>query len=166
MKATYAPSNIIAVLLAIFATVLALPALADSGPEGAWRLVSRVLPDGTKQAPPEVMGLATWISGQRNLNVVWHTPDGKVASYSLMSTVKITATDYTETLAFSLLNDPSNPQGPILNSTPETKTVPVKREGGRVSYKLPFDAPAIVIDGDKLVATAEGMFVDYWERIK
>ena len=25
---------------------------------------------------------------------------------------------------------------------------------------------AIVIDGDKLIATAEGMFVDYWERVR
>ena len=47
----------------------------------------------------------------------------------------------------------------------ETKTAVVTREGGRISYKLPFDAPSIVIEGDKLTATAEGLFVDYWERV-
>ena len=138
----------------------------NSDIEGTWRLVSRELPDGKKLAPPEVMGLATWMNGQRNLNVVWRTPDGKVASYSLMSTVSVTSSEWSETLQFSLLNDPSNGKGPIVNTSGETKAMPIKRDGGRFQVKLPFDAPAIVIDGDKLIATAEGMFVDYWERVK
>ena len=36
-------------------------------------------------------------------------------------------------------------------------------EGGRISFKLPFDPPSVVIEGDKMTATAEDMFVDYWE---
>jgi hypothetical protein len=31
---------------------------------------------------------------------------------------------------------------------------------------LPFDPPSVVIEGDKMTATAEGMFIDYWERIR
>jgi hypothetical protein len=156
-----------AMLFAMIVVSYTPAAFAQSEPaEGTWRLVSRVLPDGRKVAPPEVMGLTTLLGGQRNLNVVWRTPDGKIASYSLMSAVKFTQADYTETLAFSLLNDPTNQQNPIVKTTPETKTVPVKREGGRVSYKLPFDAPAVMIEGDKLIATAEGLFIDYWDRVK
>lgn len=158
---------IIAPLLALLAASYTTPVFAESeAVEGTWRLVSRVLPDGKKVAPSEIMGLWTSTNGHRNLNVVWRTPDGKVASYSLMSTYKFTRADYTETLAFNLYNDPGNPQSPILKTTPETKTVSVKREGARVSFKLPFDAPSIVIDSDKLIATAEGMFVDTWERVK
>jgi hypothetical protein len=31
---------------------------------------------------------------------------------------------------------------------------------------LPFDPPSVVYEGDKLTATLEGAFVDYWERLK
>lgn len=157
---------VFASVFTLLANALPLNALAENGPEGTWRLVSRVLPDGTKQVPPEVIGIGSYVNGQRNLNVMWRTQDGKVASYSLMSTVTVTNAEYTETLAFSLLNDPTNPQNPIVNTKAETKTTPIQREGGRVSYKLPFDAPSVVIEGDKMIATAKGMFVDQWERIK
>ena len=74
------------------------PGFADTdAAEGTWRLVSRTLPDGKKVLPREVMGLWSNISGQRNLNVVWRTGDGKVGSYSLMSTYKFSPADYTET---------------------------------------------------------------------
>jgi hypothetical protein len=32
--------------------------------------------------------------------------------------------------------------------------------------RLPFDLPTVVIDGDKLIATMKGVFVDSWERVK
>ena len=54
----------------------------------------------------------------------------------------------------------------VYGAAGETKHAPVKREGGRVSFQLPFDPPFVVIDGDKLTATAEGLFTDYWERVK
>jgi hypothetical protein len=31
--------------------------------------------------------------------------------------------------------------------------------------KLPFDPPSVVFEGNKIVATAKGMFVDYWEKV-
>jgi hypothetical protein len=31
---------------------------------------------------------------------------------------------------------------------------------------LPFNEPAVVIEGDKMTATLEGAFVDYWERVR
>lgn len=56
---------------------------------------------------------------------------------------------------------------PAVRGTPgETTTVPVTREGGRLSYQLPFDAPKVTFEGDQLTATLEGVFVDHWERIK
>jgi hypothetical protein len=30
---------------------------------------------------------------------------------------------------------------------------------------LPFDPPSVVIEDMKMTATAEGQFVDYWERV-
>ena len=139
-------------------------ALAD-GIEGTWRLIKRDLPDGTVQTPPTVVGLSTTTNGLRHLNVFWKTPDGKPASIGVISKVKLTANEYTETLiAFTLDDGSGNPA--VYNFSRETKTAAVMREGGRISYKLPFDPPSVVYEGDKLTATAEGAFVDYWERVK
>jgi len=30
---------------------------------------------------------------------------------------------------------------------------------------LPFDPPSVVIEGGKMTATAENLFIDYWERV-
>ena len=82
-----------------------------------------------------------------------------------VSTYKISPTEYTETLFFSAPDDGSG-KAPAYNQTPQTKSTPVTREGGRIAFKLPFDPPSVVIEGDKMTATAESMFVDYWERVR
>ena len=139
-------------------------ALAD-GIEGTWRLVKRQLPDGTVQTPPTVVGLGTLTNGLRHLNVFWQTPDGKPASIGVISKVQLTSNEYTETLIAFVLDDGSaNPV--VYNFSGETKTAAVMREGGRISYKMPFDPPSVVYDGNKLTATLDGAFVDYWERVK
>ena len=60
--------------------------------EGSWRLVMRKLPDGTTQTPPAVLGAYTIYKGLQNLNVFWHTPDGKPAFVSRISTYKLSGT--------------------------------------------------------------------------
>lgn len=137
-----------------------------SSVEGTWRMVARDLPDGTRITPPQVMGMASLSKGQRNLNVLWHSPSGKPASYSLMSTYVLTNTSYTETVLFSIFNDPDNPQSPLYNLAGETKSMPVTRDGRKVSFKLPFDLPSVEFDGDRLTATAPGVFVDHWEKVR
>jgi hypothetical protein len=141
-------------------------AVAQSVAEGTWRLVSRKLPDGTTVTPPNVMGVGSWIKGHRNLNVLWTGPDGAAFSYSVVSKYKFTATEYTETLMYAVLNDPTTGKPAAVNLSAETKSVPVKTTGRRVELQLPFDLPAIVVDGDTLTATAEGVFNDYWERVQ
>jgi hypothetical protein len=126
----------------------------------------RELPDGKRILPPDVLGLSSYAHGHKNQNVVWKTPDGKVASLSGISTVKVTDNEYSETVLYSRLVDPSNPQGMALNVSGETKTVPLKREGGRIQYKLPFAPPMVIVDGDHITAVAEGLFTDHWERVK
>jgi len=148
----------------VFSSACATLAFAD-GIDGTWRLIKRELPDGTVQTPPSVVGLGTSTNGLRHLNVFWHTPDGKPASIGVISKIKVTATQYTETLIAFTLDDGSG-QPAVYNFSGETKTVPVTTEGRRISFKLPFDPPSVVYDGDKLTATLEGAFVDYWERLK
>ena len=135
------------------------------GIEGTWRLVNRQLPDGTVQTAPTVVGLATLTNGLRHMNVFWQTPDGKPASIGSISKFKLTSNEYTETsIAFALDDGSGNPV--IYNFSGETKTAAVMREGGRISFQLPFDPPYVVYEGDKLTATLEGAFVDYWERVE
>jgi hypothetical protein len=133
--------------------------------EGTWKLAMRKLPDGTSLVPPAVQGAITWHNGSFLRIVFWHTPEGRLASFSAASTYKISGTGYTETLLFSALDDGSG-KAPAYNLTPETKSVPVTHEGARIGFKMPFDPPSFVIEGDKATAPAEGRFVDYWERVR
>jgi hypothetical protein len=133
--------------------------------EGAWKLTMRKLPNGTTLMPPAVQGAIIGQAGLWTRVVFWHTPEGKPASFSAVSTYKMSPAEYSETLLFSVSDDGSG-KAPTYNQTSETKSTPVTREGGRVSFKLPFDPPSVVIEGDKMTATAEGTFVDYWERVR
>jgi hypothetical protein len=47
-----------------------------------------------------------------------------------------------------------------------TENTPVARESGRLAFKQPFGEPSVVFEGDKMTATADGAFVDYWGRLK
>jgi hypothetical protein len=134
--------------------------------EGTYKLISRKLPDGTTLTPPNIMGLQTFTKGYRNFNVFWKDNTGKVFSYSVASTYKLTSNEYTETLMFGIMNDQIGGKQIDYNLSGETKTAPVKMEGKKIEVKLPFDPPSVVFDGNKLTATAEGMFTDYWEKVK
>jgi hypothetical protein len=133
--------------------------------EGTWKLVMRKLPDGTTLVPPAVQGATTRENGLWSRVVFWHTPEGKPASFSGISNYKLSESEYTETLLFSAFDDGSG-RAPVYTLTPKTASVPVTREGGHIAFKLPFDPPSVVIEGDKFTATAEGRFVDYWERAR
>src|SRR5262245_35949151 len=73
--------------------------------EGTDQLVSRTLPNGTVLKPPDNMGLFTYTKAHRNFNIVIKDATGKFYSYSLVSTYKLTPTEYSETRLFSILND-------------------------------------------------------------
>jgi hypothetical protein len=155
-----------AAFILALAGISAVPAFAESEIEGTWRLVMRELPDGKKITPPGVLGLASWVKGNLNFNVVWRTPDGKLASTSTLSTYKFTDNEFSETLLFQRLVDPSQPQGGALSTSAETKSTPLDRGNGGFRFKLPFDPPVLEVQGDKMTATADGLFVDHWERIR
>ena len=133
--------------------------------EGTFRLVKRQLPDGTIQTPPTVAGMWTMVKGHRQLNVFWHTPEGRHASAGAISTYRITPHEYTETLIYFAIDDGSGNPVPY-NASGETKRAVVTRDVGRIMFKLPFDGQSVVFEGDKMTATLTGAFTDYWERVK
>lgn len=134
--------------------------------EGTYKLVSRKLPDGTVVKPPDVMGLQTFTKNYRNFNVIWHDANGKHFAFSVASTYKLTATEYTETMLFSIMKDEIGGKEDVYSMSSQTKSAPVKMADGRIEFKLPFDPPSAVFEGNKITATAEGLFTDYWERVK
>jgi hypothetical protein len=64
---------------------------------------------------------------------------GKFYSYSLVSTYTLTATEYSETLLFSIFNDQIGGKDIVYDLAGKTQSVPVKMEGGRFEFKPPFD---------------------------
>jgi hypothetical protein len=142
-------------------------AFMDKNVPGALQVMIAVekLTIGLWASPPAILGAYTAHNGLQNLNVFWRTPEGKPASFSRISTYKMSGTDYSETLLFSAMNDGSD-KPTTYNLTGSTESTPVAREGGRLAFKLPFDEPSLVFEGDKFTATAGGEFVDYWERVR
>ncbi|MCI0694952.1 hypothetical protein L0337_23450 [candidate division KSB1 bacterium] len=133
--------------------------------EGTYKLISRQLPDGKMQTAPEVIGLLTYTKTHRNFNVIWKDANGKFFSYSLVSTYKLTAAEYTETVVFSVLNDQISGKQISYDLSGQTRTVPVAVKDGKLEFKMPFDPPSIVFDENWITAKAEGLFTDYWERV-
>jgi hypothetical protein len=134
--------------------------------EGTYRLVVRKLPDGTRLTAPNVMGLMTFTKTHRNFNVAWVDKDGKHFSYSVVSTYKLTDTEYTETIIFSIMNDEIAGKGLTYVMSGDSSTVPVKVADGKIEINPPFDQVTMVFDGNRLVGTSEGNFKDYWEKIE
>jgi hypothetical protein len=140
---------------------------APSAPsiEGTYQLGSRKLPDGTILKPPDIMGLLTYTKSHRNFNIIWKDTTGKFFSYSLVSTYKLTPTEYSETRLFSILNDQIGGKDIVYDLSGKTQSVPVTMDSRRLQFKLPFDPPAAVFEGDKMTATAEGQFIDVWDKV-
>jgi hypothetical protein len=137
---------------------------------GTYKFVSRKLPDGRTITPPNCQGLQTFTREYRNFNIMWHDSTGKHFSYSVASTYKLTDKEYTETILFSAMNDelgvmPGSKPG-IQYATGDSKSSPVKVDGAKVEFKLPFDPPNVVFEGTKITATLEGGFVDTWEKVR
>ena len=133
--------------------------------EGTWQLVMRKLPDGTVQTSPTVHGMSTFKNGVNQLIVFWPTPDGKPASLSQVSKWEWSETAVAVTPVLVIFDDGSG-KPPVYTVGGERKSAPVTKQGGRISYQHPINPPFIVREGDKWTATREGVFIDYWERVK
>jgi hypothetical protein len=133
--------------------------------EGTYQFVSRTLPDGTMLKPPDIMGVCTFTKSHRNFNLVQKDATGKFSSTSFVSTYKLTATEFTQTLLFSIRTDQIGGKDIVYDLSGKTQSVPVNMDGGRLQFKPPFDRPALVFEGNKITATLEGGFVDVWEKV-
>jgi hypothetical protein len=170
MKRSYFPRQFWALssALVVMAFLFVSAAAAQSPSiEGTWQFVSRTLPDGTVVKPPDMMGLFTYTKTHRNFNVVRKDATGKFSSNSSVSTYKLTATEYSETRLFSIVNDQIGGKDIVYNLSSETRSVPVTVEGRRIQFKAPLGTRSIVIEGNKWTSTAEdNSNVDVWEKVQ
>jgi hypothetical protein len=142
---------------------------ASSAPSiaGTYRLISRQFPDGTMLKPLDVMGLWTYTKTHRHLNTIRKDATGKFASFSIVSIYTLTATEYTETLLFSLRTDQPGGKDPVYDLSGQTRSAPVTADGGRLQFTLPFEPRALVFEGNKITATAaNNANVDTWEKVE
>ena len=158
---------ILQAILAAMGLILARAVFAQvPNIEGTYKLVSRTLPDGRVQRPPEAMGLATFTKTHRNFNIMWKDASGKHFSLSSVSTYKLTGTEYSETLLFRVISDQIGGKEIVYDLSGKTQSSPVKIEGGRVQFKFPFEAPVVIFDQDKMTAATVGGPVAVWERVQ
>jgi len=134
--------------------------------EGTYQLAIRKLPDGTRIQGPDIMGYANFTKTHRNFNIVWKDKDGKHFSYSVVSEYRLTNSEYSEKIIFSILNDEIIGKGLTYTMSEQSATVPVNKAEGNIEIKMPFDPVTIVFKGDRFTATSENMFTDYWIKIK
>jgi hypothetical protein len=137
--------------------------------EGTYRLVSRDLPDGSKQVPPAIDGLFTLTKGYRNFNIYRKDARGKLHSVSEIATYQLTPKEYRETNMFFLVNDEIGGKGVSYDVSSQSAASPVTITGMRVQMQLPLHGePEAAFEGNKLTATGKGVFgtfVDHWERL-
>jgi hypothetical protein len=169
MKRSYFPQqfwSLSGVLVGIMLLFVSAAAAQTPSIEGTYQLISRTLPDGTVLKPPDVMGLSTRTKSHSNFNIVQKDATGKFSSTSRVATYKLTATEYSETVLFSIVNDQIGGKEIVYDLSSQTRSVPVTVEGGRIQFKSPFTPPTLVFEGNKWTATAEGAFVDVWEKVQ
>lgn len=142
------------------------PAAAAPSLEGTYRLVSRKLADGKVLGRQDIVALVSYTKTHRNFNLVWKNASGKHWSFSLVSTYALTATQYTETPLAIFITDEMGGTAPSYSMNLPPQTVPIKVNGGRIEFKMPFDPVTAVFDGNKFIGTNAGAWVDTWEKIK
>jgi hypothetical protein len=167
MKRYYFAKKCWSLVGALIVLLFAISASAqDPSIEGTYKLISRQLPDGTMVKPPDIMGLWIYSKSNRTLNFVRKDATGKFSSLSLVSTYKLTPTEYSETQLFSIRNDQIGGKDTVYDVLEKTQSAPVNIEGGRIEFKLPFERPTVIFERNKITATVEGGYVDVWEEVQ
>ena len=135
--------------------------------EGTYTLLSRQLPDGTMLRPPAIMGLVTYTKRHSNFNLVQKDATGKFASLSSVSTDTLTATEYSETVFFSIRTDQIGGKDIVYDLAGQTHSVPVTVAGGRIQFKSPFTRRSFVFEGNTWTSTPENHAnVDIWDKVE
>ena len=166
--------NYLAVVSVVFAVLslstIPVTAVAASSIEGTYELVSRDLPDGSKQMPPNIAGMQTYTKDYRNFNVFWKAADGKSVSLSYVAKYRLTPKEYQETPIYWMSNNLGNAGVSYQAPAEKSQTKPVIMKGQRIEFQIPGEPPVIVFEGNDMTATAKDaggklLFVDHWKKV-
>ena len=170
MKQSYFPRQFWALsgVLVVMALLFAIAASAQAPSiEGTYQLISQTLPDGTVRKPPDIMGLCIFTKSHGSCNIVRKDATGKFFSFSGVSTYRLTATEYSETLLFSIVNNQIGGKDIVYDLSGQTRSAPVTVEGGRIQFKDPFVGQSMVFEGNKRISTDENSGnVNVWEKVQ
>lgn len=141
--------------------------LADEDVDGSYKLVQRVLPDGKKLRAPDVVGFITFMDGYRNFNVSWLDEKGERASIAMVAEYRAVRGEYCERVLYWMQN---NVNEPGVSYTPplEKKNCSKMKESektGHPTFEVNGEEVVLEFNDEGFTATAEGKFVDHWERI-
>lgn len=155
------------------ACLAAFPAASFAAPsiEGTYELVSRDLPNGSKQIPPNVFGMLTYTKHYRNFNVFWKEPDGKPVSISYVAKYRLTSKEYQETPIYWMSHNLGDAGVSYQIPAGKGQAKPVTTKGQRIAFQAPDEPPVLVFDKYGLTATAKDaggkmIFVDHWKRVR
>jgi hypothetical protein len=160
---TNAPTYVLAagVLVALLAAAPTLAADID----GAYEIVKRQLPDGTVIVPGEQLaGYGTWIGGVRNFNVSW-MDNGKRVALSTIADYTFSNTKYCETARYWMATNIGGEASSWEPPPSKVECTAVTVTDGKASFQIPGELPVAVFSDDGFVATADGLFVDYWKKV-
>jgi len=133
---------------------------------GSYQLVKRVLPGGATLTPPVVVGFQTYTASYRNFSVHWTDPGGHDVSLSLISRYELTPERYCEHPIYWMQNNLAVPGVRYTWPKQKEECSAVKVEGDRITFAINGEPVVATFDPTSFVAKAEGLFTDYWQRVK
>ena len=130
---------------------------------GSYRLVRRILDDGTEILPPDVSGMLTYTETYRNFNVMWKTPEGEPVSISYVAGYELADSQYREEPMSWVMTGPEGVSYEV--PAEKSEAMDVMLEEGKITFDMKGEPVVLSFFGNTLVATAEGEFTDYWTKI-
>lgn len=162
-------------ILSLAVTVIAYippPSFAD-GPSilGTYQLESRDLAGGVTLKPPAIIGMATYTTSYRNVNVSWVNSGGERVSFAYIARYRLTPTEYQETPIYWMSNNLG--EKGVSYSAPAGRSAvnKVSAKDGVVTITLSGELPELVFTSSGMTATARDtqgkmIFMDHWKKVE
>jgi hypothetical protein len=113
--------------------------------------------------PPDMMGLQTYTTRDRNCNILSKDADVQFTSLSIVSTDTLTPTEYTETPLFSIRVRGQEIRHDLSGQTQRSV---VTMDSGRLQFHRPVEQRVTVFEGNGFNSTAvNNASVDTWEKV-
>ncbi|MCH8307611.1 MAG: hypothetical protein IH930_05660 [Proteobacteria bacterium] len=112
----------------------------------------------------------TYTKEFRIFSIVWQDDTGKFYSESYVARYTLTNEEYVETQEYLIVDDQIGGKEISYDLSDTTATSKVAIDGERITFALPqaFEqalSVTVEFEGEKIKATGEDLFIDYWEKV-